>query len=216
MPSSNRPRALALVFSLPLAAAAMGMAALGTGCEPKTSLTQVWSAPVPISARPMHKLVVMASKMDEANRRVLEDTFVAGLRARGVDAIPAYKLFPEGVPDRAKAEQAVESIGADGVLVATFRGSHEVQTYTPGIVTPGYYAWGYASYADYYPGYVSTDVFVRLETTLWDARAANTVVWSGLTNTANPSTGRDFVDSVSATVLPALANAGFIPPRPNQ
>jgi hypothetical protein len=207
-----RPRALTLLLPLALSVSA----ALVTGCEPKTSLTQVWSAQVPAAVRPMRKLVVMASKMDEANRRVLEDTFVAGLSARGVEAIPAYRLFPEGVPDRAKAEQAVQSLGADGVLVATFRGSNEVQTYTPGIVTPGYYAWGYASYADYYPGYVSTDVYVRLETTLWDARAANTVVWSGLTNTQNPSSGRDFVNSVSATVLPALSNAGFIPPRPNQ
>jgi hypothetical protein len=174
-------------------------------------MTQLWSAPVPTSARPMHKLVVVALRMDEANRRVLEDTFVRALTARGVEAIPGYKLFPDGPPDREQTKAAVASIDADGVLTATFKGIRERLTYVPGSGWNSYYAW--TGYYGYYGGYLSTDDLVNLETTLWDARAADIVVWSALTSTRNPSSGRDFVKDVTSTVIPAIAGAGFVPPQ---
>lgn len=48
-------------------------------------------------------------------------------------------------------------------------------------------------------------------TTLWDARAGDTVVWSALTNTNNPASGRSLVRSVTDRVIPEIAAAGFIP-----
>jgi len=89
-------------------------------CEPKTSMTQVWSAEVaqPIDAEGRRH----GYAHDEANRRVLEDTLVAGLGAHGVQAIPAYKLFPDSAPNREQAKAVVQSVEADGVLVATFKG----------------------------------------------------------------------------------------------
>jgi hypothetical protein len=198
---------------LPALAAALGVAVAAGACAPKTSITQVWSAQVPAGHQPMHKIVVVSSRIDEANRRVLEDAFVGALRGRGVEAIPGYKLFPEGVPDPTKAKATVESLGADGILAATYRGTRQKVSYTPGSVWGGAYAWGGWGY---YDGYVTTDELVSLETTLWDARAADTVVWSALTTTKNPSSGQEFVKSVTEKVVPAMAGAGFLPPRLDQ
>lgn len=202
---------------LPAIAATLAFAGIAVaGCGPKTSITQVWSAEVTPSTPPMKKILVMAMRMDEANRRSLEDVFVAELARHGVQGVQAYKLFPQGLPDRAKAEAAVHSIEADGILAANFKGTQERLTYSPGSYAGGfwggYYGWGYG----YSGAYVYTDYIVNLETTLWDARAGDTVVWSALTNTTNPSSGNDFVNSVTEKVIPAIAARGLIPPAPDE
>ena len=35
--------------------------------------------------------------------------------------------------------------------------------------------------------------------------------WSAITQTENPTSGHDFVSSLTKTVVPSLAKAGFIP-----
>lgn len=198
-------------FKIAVVVAATSLAAACGG--PSTSVAQLWSAPMPASLPPMRKIVVMATRMDEANRRALEDSFVAALSVHGVEGVPSYRLFPDRLPERAQAEAAVQSVGADGILSANFKGVQEKLTYVPGYaggLWGGYYGWGYGYGYGY--GYVDTDEFVNLETTLWDSRAADTVVWAALTNTKNPSTGQDFVRSVTAKVIPQLAEARLIPP----
>jgi hypothetical protein len=199
-------RGLALICTIALAIASV------SACEGKTSITQLWSAPVPSTVGPMHKIVVIAMQMDEANRRALEDSLSSALYQHGVQALPGYKLFPSELPTTEKAMAAVDSIGADGILMAKFKGTQERVSYVPGYYAGG--VWGYygAYYSGYYSGYTQYDEYVNLETTLWDARAADTVVWSALTNTHNPSTGMALVESVTNRIVPAIANAGFIPP----
>jgi hypothetical protein len=200
----------------PLVALALLACALGAaGCATQTSVTQVWSAPVR-AVTPMRKVVVMATQMDEANRRALEDSFTRALAAHGVQGIPSYSIFGDKLPARAEAQAAVDQIGADGILTANFKGIREELSYPPGYYAGGFWGGYYGSGYGYTGWYGYADEYVNLETTLWDTRVGDTVVWAVLTSTTNPTSGRDFVTSVTKKVIPALADARLIPPGPKK
>jgi hypothetical protein len=195
---------LAFVFALLFAVVA--------SCSgPKTSVTQVWQATV--SPAPMKRVLVFAAKMDEANRRALEDSLVAELAKHDVAARPSYELFPGEPPEPDKAREAVKNAGFDGILVAHLKSVREKQTYVSGAYGgpfwTSYYGSGWGSYS---PGYVVTDEVVRFETTLWDTRADDKLAWAMSSETTNPSAGRDFVRSLTKAVIGGLEKARVIPP----
>jgi hypothetical protein len=186
--------------------------ALLTGCGgPKTSVTQVWKATV---TSPLRSVLVFGTNMDETNRRALEDAMVSELGRHHVAAKPSYELFPGKPPDREDARKLVTQSGFEGVLVATLRKVSERSTVLPGAYYGGFWssyygqAWGY-----YDPGYVLTDEVVSFETTLWDARAGDRLVWSADLETTNPSDGREFARSLTGRVVSTLDKSGFLPPK---
>lgn len=193
-------------------AAALGLALVTSCAGPSTSVTQVWQAPW--TPPPMKSMIVFGARMDEANRRVLEDGLVADLAKHGVAAKPSYTIFPGDPPEREKARAAVTEAGFDGILVATLKSVREKQTYVPGSYSGGfwssYYGPGWGSFS---PGYVVTDEIVSFETTLWDARAEDKLVWTMLSETTNPSSGSDFVRSLTKKVMQGLDKARSIPPE---
>lgn len=190
-----------------------GALVLAAGCGgPSTSVTQTWSAP--LGAPPMKTMLVFAAKMDEANRRALEDGLVAELGKHDVAAKPSYVLFPGEPPERDTAREAVKSAGFDGVLVATMTSVREKQTYVPGSYGGGFWTSYYGNaWSSYSPGYVVTDEVVSFETTLWDSRAEDKLVWASFTETTNPSEGRDFVKSLTKAMMGSLEKTGVIPPE---
>ena len=180
-------------------------------------MTDVWRDPS-YAAGPMHNIVVFAGRLNETNRRTLEDNLVSGLSARGVRAIASYQLFPGTLPSKDEARSAIQQAGADGVLVSSMHGVSERTTYVPGTYDggfwSGYYGPGWGGVYD--PGYVMTDQFVKFETTLWDPRGDGKMVWSAVTQTENPSSGAAFATSLSKTVMTALTKAGFLPTAPTE
>ncbi|MBX3226762.1 MAG: hypothetical protein KIT84_38915 [Labilithrix sp.] len=190
------------------------MLALGVGCgAPKTSVTEVWQAPSPVTPR-MKTLLVFGVRVDEPNRRAIEDTFVADLSRYGVKAAQSYVLFPGELPPIDRARAMVNEQHYEGILVLKMRGVHEESRYVPGSYGGfwhGYYGgWGYYGT----PGYVVTDKTVIFEATLWDLRNDDKLVWTARTETLNPSSGSEFATSLTRGVNPALVRAGFLPPRP--
>lgn len=195
-----------------LRGAAAVTVALAAGCSGvRTSVTQVWQAPVPVAA-PMKSMIVFGARMDEANRRSLEDAFVAELAKRGVHAMPSYTVFPGAPPDQEKARAKVNELGLEGILVMTLKNVSERSTYVPsysGSFWSAYYGPGWWGG----PGYVMTDEIVTFESTLWDARAEDKLVWAALTKTTNPSSGKSYVGSLVKAVIPKLEGTHFIPPK---
>lgn len=108
----------------------------------------------------------------------------------------------------------MQQAGVDGVIVASMKGVHERQTYVPGTYEGGfwndYYGPGWGGAWD--PGYVVTDQFVKFETSLWDPSGSGKMVWSAVTQTENPSSGKDFASSLTKSVIPAMTQGGFLPP----
>ncbi len=179
-----------------------------------TTMSDVWRDPSYV-AGPMRNVVVFGGRLDATNRRTLEDAFVSALSARGVHATASYNLFPAELPSRNQAQAVMHEAGVDGVLVASMRGVKEKQTYVPGGYDVGFWSgfygpgWG----AAWDPGYVVTDEFVKFETSLWDPSGNGKMVWSAITQTENPSSGKDFASSLTKRTVAAMARAGFFPPE---
>ncbi len=197
------------------AAGASAAAALLVACSTPTTETNVWKSPT-YAAGPMKNIAVFAGQMNESDRRTLEDGFVSSLARSGAHAIASYTIFPqsEAPPDAASIRAKLQSAGYDGALVSTLKGVSDQAQVAPGA------DWAGGFYGAYWgpgapPAYVQTDQFVKFETTLWNPSSGK-MVWSTTTQTENPTSGRDFVASLTGTVVPSLAKAGLIPSRQGQ
>lgn len=185
---------------------------LGVGCSgARTSVTQLWQAPAPVTA-PMRSVIVFGARMDEASRRSLEDAFAVELAKRNIHAVRSYDVFPGTPPDQDKARAKVNELGLEGILVMSLKGVSERTTHVPsqaGSFWTAYYGPGWWGG----PGYLVTDEVVTFESTLWDVRAEDKLVWAALSRTTNPSTGKSYIDSLVKTVVPKLEDARFFPPE---
>ena len=186
-----------------------------TACSTPTRVTDVWKDPS-YAGGPLRTVVVFGGRMQETNRRTVEDGFVNALTAHGVRATPSYKLFPGTLPAKEEARAALQQAGVEAALVSSLRGVTERATYVEG--GPGFWGgfygpgWGGPAY---YPGYVVTEPIVTFETSMWDLREGGRdgkVIWSANTQTENPSSGKDFVSSLIKEVVPSMVKAGVLPP----
>jgi hypothetical protein len=203
------------IAALVLSAVALGSAG-PLGCSTKTSTTHVWQANVQ-APRVAENVIVFAGRMTEATRRTVEDSFVRELSERGTRATPSYRLFPQ-LPQRDIAHEEVHRLGFDAAIVATLREIRERNSYVPGHYHGGFWGsyygpgwgpgWGMGTWS---PGYVVTDELVNLETTYWDLRAdPGELLWATNTETRNPRSTTDFVESYTDTILPNLEKLGVI------
>ena len=198
-------------------AAACGTAALAflaVACSTPTTETNVWKSPT-YAAGPMKNIAVFGGRLNDTDRRTLEDAFVSTLATYGVHATQAYTMFPQSqVPhDAVQIRAALQNGGYDGALVSTLKGISEQTLVAPDAGWAGGFAgayWGPGA-----PVYAQTDQFVKFETTMWSA-ADGKMVWSAITQTTNPTSGQDFASSLTKTIVPSLAKAGFVPPTPGQ
>ena len=175
------------------------LAIAAAGCATKTTVTEVWTGAA--APGPMRSVLVIGARADQATRHKIEDAFAANLALHGVRATPSYALFHDTFPASEEAQNIVKQVGFDGLLVATSKGTTEKATVVIDSADfwHGYYGKGWGGW---YAGYVYTDQFVKFETTVWDQRAGGKLVFAALTQTKNPSSGRDFVQSLTKAVLP--------------
>ena len=191
--------------SLVSTGAVMALASTACSTAAPTRVTDVWRDPNYTSGQ-MANIVVVGAKMTDTNRRTLEDGFVAALASHGVHATQSYQLLPDQIPSVNAARTALQKGGFDGALVSTPRGVKDEVAVIP---SGGFYDyWGPMWTGS--PGYVETDQFVKFETTLWDPRTGK-MVWSAMTQTENPSSGKDFITSLEKKVIPSMVQAGLIP-----
>jgi hypothetical protein len=179
-----------------------------SACSTPTTETNVWKSPT-YTAGPMRSIAVFGGRVDPTQRHTLEDGFVSALSAYGVRATQAYTIFGDQVPpDQATIRAALRNGGYDGALVSTLKGVSEQVLVAPDA------DWGNGFYGAYWgpgaPVYAQTDQFVKFETTLWDPNSGK-MVWSAVTQTENPTSGKDFVTSLTKAVVPSMAKAGLLP-----
>lgn len=205
---SNTPR-------LAQAALAVALAAL-TACT-STSLVNMWRDPVQ-PRQPLHTMLVVTLRRDAAARRVWEDDFVSALKSHGVNATASYTIFPDAAPDTAALTASVRSRGFDAVLVA-----HQLPTSTETHYVPGYLSnepvtfmspWTghyYTYFTDVYaPGYTETNTVVRYESEVWMTRGSGRLIWSGTTESINPSTADQVHREITDVIVPALVKSGVM------
>jgi hypothetical protein len=199
---------------------AAGLLVVANGCAAKRIISQ-WSNPDYASAPPVFKKIMVVGAIEQdAIRRNLEDRFVAELRAAGVDALPSYRLIADPGKDlEGSVKGAVQSAGADGVLVTRLIRVEQRTNMSPGYYPPnfgfGYYHWYYPGwYGGPYvpPSFYQYPVYYS-ETTLYNA-AKNEIVWTGTIRTIDPETPRSAMALMACSTRPEPTTAIADPAKP--
>jgi hypothetical protein len=185
----------------------------------KTTIPLSWRNPG-YEQTTFEKLFVIGVGENEEARRLFEDTFARALAEEGATAQASWGLLPQST--RLTEEQirgALEGGGFDGVLITRLLSVDQEQEYVP----PSTYTvpsthYGYYGYYGYYgtsyavvhePGYFQTNTRFRLETNLYSV-AARGLVWSGQSETLNPDSLAEVIDSMTAAVAKRLKEEGLI------
>lgn len=184
-------------------------------CAPSSRLVDTWVRP-DYSGGPMRSMLVLVVRRDPVRRRIWEDAFVSALAAKGVAATPSYHDFPDRPPREDEVRQEVEQGHYDGVLLARQLSAEERRTYVRPTATlypvGRYWSGFYRGYVTvwrrvYRPGYVETTRVVSFETSVWSAEG---LVWSGRSETTDPTSAREFSQELSRLIVPALEQAGVV------
>lgn len=196
------------------------MFSLLTGCS-KTSVTGVWKKS-DFTGEPFRSMLVVALTGDEMNKALWENIMADRLNQAGIAAVPCTEAFPgENNVTREKIVAFVRYHAIDGMLVTRLVDTRQEQVYHPprGVYYGGPY-WYYNHFYNYYPyvydrvyspGYTSTHTIVLLETNLYQAETQE-LLWSMSSDTFDPRSINQLVESVSKKVIQGLRKDRLIPP----
>ena len=202
-------RKLAATASLLLVTLLLG------GCQ-TTTLQSAWFDPS-FTGGPMHRIAVVAVGVTPANRRLTEDVFAERLRALGVEGAPGWSIVSDTARGSPEAfTEALRASGAEAVLVIRLLGvDNRTHVNTMMVTTTtqvGGPMWG--------PGWGSTGVWatttvpvtqvsqyslVMVETSFYEV-ATSRLIWSGITQTLNPSDFPRDVRGLSDVILGQLVS----------
>jgi hypothetical protein len=160
-------------------------------------------------------------------RRIFEDALCGELAKRGVSAVPSYRIFPDGPPAEDACKAHVTSGNYDGLIVVKRAGRQTRQNYVPGYSTvepvtrynPWWGTWDTAYREVYTPGYVETETALRFEIMVYGLRPGNKpgpssepseLLWTGTTETIDPTSSTSTSKEISSVVVPELAKAKII------
>jgi hypothetical protein len=184
-----------------------------TGCA-QTTVTGLWKKS-DFAGEPFSSILVVGLTGDANTKILWENVMVDKLRQNGVKtAVPCASAFPD---EKELTEQKiidfVTANNVQAVLVTRMVDTKKEEVYHP--PTGGYYTGPYGYYnrfnryyphayeTIYTPGYTQTLTTVLLETNLYSSNSKE-LIWSMSTDTFDPSSMTQLVDSVSGKVLELL------------
>lgn len=196
---------------------ALALALGAAGCA-STKWVSTWSNPDVAQIEPLGKILVIGVAKQPANRRIFEDQMVAALARADVNAVQSYSVLGDEKQSEEQLRATVRDGGFDGVVLTRLAGTEERTRYVPGSsVSVGYGPyWGpYGGYSAWYstayaPGYLVNEKIVSLETQAWAAAGDGTLVWSGLSETVDPTSVPSVCRTLSSQVVSKLRKAGVI------
>ena len=185
-----------------------------TACQ-TTSLQSAWFDPN-FTGGPMHRIAIVAVGVNFANRRVTEDIFAQRLRGLGVDGAAGWTVIPDDARETQEPfTAAVMKSGAQGLLMVRLLGvDTRTQVTTTMVATTGPVwggpAWGGGWGTTMVPvTQVSQSNLAIVETSLYDV-ATGRAVWSGNTQTLNPSSVQREVPGLADVIISELRARGLI------
>ena len=192
-------------------------AALVAACGTVTKIPVAWRNPAH-QAAPYRRIFVIGVAEIDTRRRLFEDRFAAALSRKGAVASPSYGVLPRS--QRLTEEEirgAIRGADYDAVVVTRLLGVEEKTEYVPPrtYTVPEYYSGYYGYYAVTWevvhePGYYETRRIVRLETNLYGVGTGE-LAWSGQSETFDPDSFKDGIDSVTRAVSDRLREESLIP-----
>jgi hypothetical protein len=187
--------------------AAAGLAVLaGVSLMAAPQLKSSWRNFDP-AATPVSKVVVIGFTTEQATRRSMEDALTTEIRKNGGTAEPSYTLVPGALPkDPSAMKEQIGTAGFDGAVVVRVAGVSQEQAWDPGYVAvmPTSYGsvwtyWGYWGPYAWDPGYLRTNTVVRIEIVAY-AVGRDMLIWSGLSESTNPSSVRRLIEQIAVAV----------------
>lgn len=175
----------------------------------------------------LHKVFVYAILKNQTNRRIAEDEFVNHFKARGIDAVPSYTVFPgDELVKKEVLDEKLKTQGFDTLLLTRLTGSKEEQVQVPGTITyqptypgmyqpapyyrtwPGYYTSGYT--AVYTPSYMTEQKSVMAEANLYDV-ATEKLIWTVATETRIGGKSGKAIKAYVAVIMEELRKQKLVP-----
>jgi len=186
------------------------------GCA-STGIRDYWASPTASKPLGFEKVIVVFMDERESTRRAGENALAVRI---GRDrAFASYLMFTGEQVQNAEQHQdaireRVQAEGFDGAVVMRLVDEKEQLSYSPGMAYPtrygGFYGfYGYGWGMAYSPGYMSTSTIVSVETNVYDLRS-DELVFSGLTDTTNPSQIEGMVNEIADAVASKLRSEGLI------
>ena len=194
----------------------LGVAVAVLACGATTKLSTVWNTAA--THGPVGRFMVIGVSENAAGRRSFEDQFVAALEKQGVEAAQSYLFLPSAERlEEGLIKKVVRERGIQAVLVTRLLDVEKEQQYVPGSThyAPrarygGYYGYYGASYDMVStPGYWRTATTVKLETQLYDATSSD-LVWAAQSETFDPSSTDDVIQSVTKAITKRLGEDGLL------
>jgi hypothetical protein len=175
----------------------LGIVALAASCA-STDMTSTWTDPAAKGAA-LSKIAVICLTQDPGLRRMAEDT--AAAQMTDAQAIPSYQLLnDDDLKDREMVKTKLRIAGVNGVLIMRMAGVSERLAPTSYGTFDAYY--DYAGTAIYAPGY-TTETIVKVVSNLYSLEQ-NKLIWSGVSQTFDPASAKEFMTSVSKAVAKSL------------
>ena len=187
-----------------------------SACGTVTKVPTAWKDPA-YKGEGFARIFVIGIGENDGSRRLFEDHLAKELAKRGVVAEASYSRLPSTARlTEGAIQEAMLGGKFDAVTISHLVGEEQQTEYVPprSYTVPrtygGYYGY-YHSHWDvvHQPGYYKTNTIVRLETNLYDAGNAD-LVWSGQSNTMNPSSVADTIASATQAVAKQLAKDGVL------
>jgi len=205
----------------------IAVSALAACSETKTSIPQSYRNPG-YEQTVFKKLFVIGVAENDESRQAFENAFAQAIVAQGGSAEGSWSHLPKSeqlTEDEIRA--AVGAGGFDGVLITRLLSVDESKDYTApstynnpqtryypgggGMYGYGFYGFYGTTYAEVHtPGYFDTSTTIRLETSLYSL-ATDGLVWTGQSDTVDPSSIPDARASMTAAVAKKLKDEKLIP-----
>jgi hypothetical protein len=193
---------------------AVALAACGTS----TKVPTAWKDPAYTGAG-FEKIFVIAIGDNDGARRLYEDSLASELSKRGLTATASYTHLPNSERlSEGAIHEAMQGGSFDAVTISHLIGEKEETKYVPPrtyTVPRGGYGYGYYGYYSagwdtvHEPGYYKTNTIVRLETNLYRV-SDKALIWSGQSDTLNPKSVADTIDSATRAIAKQLGKDGVI------
>jgi hypothetical protein len=191
--------------------AALVVSAWLAACAAKTEIPNAWRNPAH-EGTPYQKVFVIGIGENDANRRLFEDHFAEVLSRKETVASPSYGALPKSERlTEAEIREAIRGGNFGAVVITRALGVEEKQEYVPPrtYTVPSHYYGGFYGYYGaswdvvHEPGYYRTYTIVRLETNLYDVGTGD-LVWTGQSETFNPSSLEEIIGSATKAVAKRL------------
>lgn len=187
-----------------------------------TKLVASWKNPQ-YSGPTFHRILVIGMSAKPGVRADFEDVLAKLVARDGVEAIPGNTILlrPEGTKlDLGYLKTQVKEFKIDAVIVSRLVKVDKNVTYIPGqaYVPYPYYGSFYGYYGAVYPvvyspDYLREDTTVRVETNVYAVRGTDgELVWTGVSDTFNPSSADKVIDGLSKLVVKELQKAAILLP----